>query len=541
MKKTSLSITFLWVGVFLLITGIILTFLGAYYATWALLGIMGGVLGILLYIVLNYTEVRDFFIEYSTRQWANTIIFITLLIGIIIVIQMIANNHNYRIDLTPEGEMSLAPITKKVLKEVAFPIKVIGFYRREERQELHELLELYSLASKKFKYELYDLDRTPGLAKKYGVHAYGTAVVEVNGKRKNVSYPTEEKIINAILSLTNPEQKVIYFFSGHGEYGIEGRMEEDISYGLLKEALETENYLVKKLIFVGGKPIPGDASLVIIGGPKTDFSKVDLEVLDSYLKKGGKIIVTVDPGYNDGLKKFLKKYGIVLGDDIVVDPEDYLIEKDPLVPIIPFYITHPITENFTIPTVFPLVRSVSQGTSEIRGIELKLKSLARSGKGSWAESDIKSAEEGKFEYDPKFDQKGPVTIAMVGEVKKKTQEKTGGKGETDAKTSNNRESKGGKGPSITGKLVVFGDSDFLLNKYFELLGNKDLIMNTIHWMTEDEPLITIRRKKPSQEELAPVYLSPLQSRIIFIGVVIFQPILILAVGIVVAWRRRQKG
>ncbi len=169
MKKTSLSITFLWVGVFLLITGIILTFLGAYYATWALLGIMGGVLGILLYIVLNYTEVRDFFIEYSTRQWANTIIFITLLIGIIIVIQMIANNHNYRIDLTPEGEMSLAPITKKVLKEVAFPIKVIGFYRREERQELHELLELYSLASKKFKYELYDLDRTPGLAKKYGV------------------------------------------------------------------------------------------------------------------------------------------------------------------------------------------------------------------------------------------------------------------------------------------------------------------------------------------------------------------------------------
>lgn len=539
MKRASLSVTFLWVGIFLLMIGIAFTFLGASYATWALLGLMGGALGILLYVVINYTDVKNFFIEYSTRQWANMIVFIALLIGIIIVIQMIANNHNYRIDLTPEAEMSLAPITKKVLKDVESPIKVIGFYRREERGELYNLLELYRLASRKFKYELYDLDRTPGLAKKYGVHAYGTAVVEVNGKRKNISYPTEERIINAILSLVNPEQKVIYFLSGHGEYGIEGRMEENISYGLLKENLETENYLVKTLVFVGGKPIPEDASLVIIGGPKTDFSKVDLEVLDNYVKQGGRMIVAVDPGYNGGLKKLLKKYGIILGEDIVVDPEDYLIEKDPLVPIIPFYISHPITENFTIPTVFPLVRSVSRGTSEIKGIELK--SLARSGKGSWAESDVEGAQEGRYEYDPKYDRKGPVTIAMVGEVKKKTQEKTGGKGKIDAKASNNSEGKGEEGPSITGKLVVFGDSDFLLNKYFELLGNKDLIMNTIHWMTEDEPLITIRRKKPSQEELAPVFLSPLQSRIIFIGVVIFQPILILAVGIVVAWRRRQKG
>ena len=540
MKRVSLSLNILWIGIALLIAGTVLTFLGIEYTRLALMGILGGTLGILIYIVINYTEARDFFIKYSTRQWANTVMFIVLLLGIVIVVQMIANKHNYRFDLTPEGELSLAPITKKVLREVAYPIKVIGFYRREEREELCNLLEMYSLASDKFTYELYDLDRNPGLAKKYGVSSYYTAVVEINKKLKKVSYPTEEKIINAILSLTNPEQKVVYFLTGHGEHGLKGTSEDTASYGLLKESLETENYLVKPLLFVGGKPIPQDASLVVVGGPKIGFSNADLEVLDSYLRKGGKVIFGIDPGYEDGLPGFLERYGINLGNDIVVDPEDYLIEKNPLVPIIPFYLTHPITENFTIPSVFPLVRSVTSSVSEVKGV--KVKSLARSGKGSWAETDIQSAEEGKFEYNPKFDRKGPVTVAVVGEIKKeKSRKKPESKVDTNLKGPNKAERKEKGNSSITGKVVVFGDSDFLVNKYFELLGNKDLFLNTVHWMTESEPLITIRKKKPSQEKNTPFYLSPIHARMIFIGVVIFQPVLILAIGIAVIWRRRQKG
>ena len=104
-----------------------------------------------------------------------------------------------------------------------------------------------------------------------------------------------------------------------------------------------------------------------------------------------------------------------------------------------------------------------------------------------------------------------------------------------------KENKEDEKPSAFGKMVVFGDSDFLINGYFGLLGNKDLFMNTVHWITENESLITIRKKKPSREDLAPVYLSPISSRIIFIGVVIFLPIVIIAIGMVVAWRRRQKG
>ena len=524
MKNVRFSFAFLWIGIVLLPMGIIISFLGANFSGWSLAGIIGGTLGFLFYVVINYAEVKEFSVEYSTRQWANTVLFVVCLLGVIIVIQMIANNHNRRFDLTPQKELTIAPITKKLLKEVSFPVTVRGFYREDERASLKNLFELYALASNKFKYELFNLDRNPGLAKKYGVSAYGSAVVEVNGKLKNVTYPSEEKIINAILALTNPTPKVIYFFSGHGEYGLEGTLDE-VSYGRLKEALETENYQIKKFLFVGGKPIPNDASVVVIGGPKTEFSQSDLNRLDEYWKRGGSVVLALDPGSEKEIKDYLKTYGIVLGDDIVIDPENYLTGKGPLVPIIPFYFTHPITEKFTIPTIFPLVRSVTRGPTKK---EVVLSALARSSEQSWAATDVENVLEGKYEYDPKRDQKGPITVAMAVETKK---EKSPPEGKKDEENS----------PPKRGKMVVFGDADFLLNRYFELLGNKDLILNTVHWMTDEESLITIRKKKPSQEDMSPVFLSKIQSRMIFIGVVILQPVIILAIGMVVAWRRRKRG
>lgn len=534
MKKSTVSLSLLWVGIVLLLSGIVLTTLGAYFTTWALLGIMVGTLGILLYVVLNYGEVRDFFVEYSTRQWANTIVFVVLLVGIVIVIQMIANNHNRRFDLTPKGDLSLAPITKKVLQDVAYPVKLIGFYKEDEREEIYHLFELYRMASDKFSYELHNLDRNPGLAKKYEVGSYGTAVVEVNNKKKSVAYPTEEKLINAVLSLVNPQQKLIYFLAGHSEYPLEDANEEAISYGVFKQALESENYRVKTLLFVEGKPIPEDAALVVIGGPKATFSRSELAQLDAYVRKGGRLIVASDPGPDYGLKGFLADYGIELGDDIVVDTEDYLIGKNPLVPVVPFYLTHPITENFTRPTIYPLVRSVNKG-KEPKG--LSISSLARSGEKSWAASDVGSAEAGNFEYDPRLDQKGPVTVAVVAETRIETPKQTS---KTQAPGSPAPEAP--SAPPIAGKVVVFGDSDFLLNRYLSLLGNKDFIMNTVHWMTEDEPLISIRDKKSaSSEDAKPFFLSPVHSRLILIGTVILQPLFVLAIGMVVAWKRRQKG
>jgi ABC-type uncharacterized transport system involved in gliding motility auxiliary subunit len=525
MKREGLSSHLLWLGLVVMAAGITFGFLGADYNFWSLLGVLGGSLLILLYVVLNFSEVQEFFLAYSTRQWANMALFIVLLVAVIIVVQMIANNHNYRFDFTTDKKMSVVPLTKKILREVETPVHVTGFYREDERDKLQELLEMYRLASDRFTYQMYNLDRNPGLAKKYGINAYDSSVVETGGKLKKVKYPSEEALINAIVNLTSPTQKVVYFLFGHGEHSLKGTEEDCPCYGLVKEALETENISVQTFLFAGGKPIPEDADVVVIGGPTVDFADEEVEILDQYLRRGGGLILAVDPGKKEKLEAFLEGYGVALGDDIIVDPEDYLIEKSPLVPLVPYYFTHPITEGYTIPSVLALARSVEK--METPPSKITVKSLARSGEKSWAETDIDSAERGEYQYDPGYDRRGPVTVAVVSEI------------ETD-QTKGETSDAGGNG-SIKGRIAVFGDSDFLINRYFNLIGNKDLLLNTVHWMTEAESLISIRRKKPSEEDSLPVYLEPMRARLIFISIVILQPIAVLTAGLVIALRRRRKG
>ena len=513
MKKEVASLQLLWVGLVVLATGIALSFLGADYNFWSILGMLTGLLLILLYVVLNFSTVLEFLLTYSTRQWATMALFIFLLTALLIVVQMIVNNHNYRFDFTSQGDLSVTPLTKKILKEVETPVHVVGFYQEDERGQMEKVLEMYQLASDQFSYELHNLDRSPGLAKKYGINAYGNAVVETNGKSKKLAYPSEESLINAILSLTSAEQKVVYFVTGQGEHELKGTEPDCPCYGLVKESLEAENFVVKSLLFAGGKAVPADADVLVIGGPKVDFSAAELEKLDEYVLGGGGLIIAVDPGNFDRLAGLLEKYGVVLGDDVVVDTEEYLIEKSPLVPLVPFYLSHPITEGFTIPMVVSVARSVEKSTAAPEGVTVK--ALARSSEKSWAETDTVGAVSGSFKYTPGVDNRGPVTVAVVSEVGEEGKKK--------------------------GKMVVFGDSDFLLNWYFVLAGNKDFFLNTLHWMTEDESLISTRRKEPSAEDMLPVYLEPMHARLIFMGIVILQPLAVLAAGGVIAWRRRRKG
>ena len=46
------------------------------------------------------------------------------------------------------------------------------------------------------------------------------------------------------------------------------------------------------------------------------------------------------------------------------------------------------------------------------------------------------------------------------------------------------------------RIVVFGDSDFVANGYLGIPGNKDLFLNTVNWLAQQENLISIRPRDP---------------------------------------------
>jgi len=68
-----------------------------------------------------------------------------------------------------------------------------------------------------------------------------------------------------------------------------------------------------------------------------------------------------------------------------------------------------------------------------------------------------------------------------------------------------------------------------------LSGNRDLFMNALSWLAEEEDLIAIRPKKAEGQ---PVVLSYTQGRVIFWTSVILLPGTVLMVGVVILRLRR---
>ncbi|MBN1545595.1 MAG: GldG family protein [Syntrophaceae bacterium] len=520
MKKNLLSYL-LWFSIVLALTGLALIAFGGDWRLWGLGGLLGGILGALTYTVLNYAEVRGFLFEYGTRQWLSLILFVLLLMGVVVLIQAIANRHNVRFDLTPRKDMSLTAASEKIMETISTPVLATAFFQRNQKREMMNILEPFSLASRHFTYNLYDPDRNPALAKRFGVNNYGMVVVEMGGKYKVLPAASEESIVNAILSLSNPQQKVVYFLTGHGEHVLKEPDNMDGSSSeLLKTTLETENYAVRTLLLLTSRQVPDDAALVIINGPHENLAPGELSALEAYLNQGGNIILTVDPGPDYGLAALLGTFDLKLGNDIIVDPVNNLMAKGPLVPIIQTYLNHTITDKFTIPTVLPMTRSVLKGEANLPGVTVT--TIALTSDRSWAESSIADAEKGDFRYDTGRDWKGPVAVAAVVEGS--------------VETNRNKI----QAEPFKGHLVVFGSSEFITNQYITLAGNRDLFMNAVRYLTEDKPLIVIKKSLTASDK-APLILPPVQARMVFIGVVILQPALIIAIGIVVAWRRRQKS
>ncbi|MBI4972165.1 MAG: GldG family protein [Candidatus Omnitrophica bacterium] len=412
---------------------------------------------------------------------------------------------NIRFDLTQSGIFTLSPVTAKVLEEIKNePVNVYGFFRTDsgDREQFKELMKCYQSALRKLDVQIIDPDRSPSKTKEFRIDAYGTVIVEFRNRRERFQGVDEEKITNAMLRVIRNERKKIYFVTGHGE----SLLASDKSKGLtiLVQRLWDENYKVEKLAILE-KDVPDQASAVIVAGPKTDFQDNELARLDDYLKRGGSLLLLVDPVDSGSLKKFEKWvqiHGVHLGQDIIVDKLGKALGSDFLVPVITQYQDHPITKDFSLASFLPVSRSVSVAEPLAKGIEVK--PLAYTSSSSWAETDLELLQKGEAFMDPAKDMKGPVPIACVA-VKDKS------------------------------KIVVFGDSDFISNGNVNVSGNRDLMLNTMAWLAGEKALVSIRdRKRPD----TPLVLQTKDQQLLFWLPTVYLPGFILLIGALVNWTRR---
>ncbi len=451
----------------------------------------------------------------STRYGINTAILITLAVAIVGIIGTLSYRHNWRKDFTANKRHSLSEQTLNVLRDLNEHIKVTAFVPKASPayMDVKDLFDLYRYESNMVDVSLVDPDLNPTLANEADVRRYGVPVAFFEGEkgRETITQMDEEQVTNALIKVTRGKKKAVYFLTGHGERALDGT--DDSGLSTAKKLLEDKNYDPKTLVLMRMEKVPDDCALLVVCGPQEDLTEPELNAIEEYLKGGGRALFLIDPQTAPSLKPFLERYGLKLGDDIVIDRLSRLFGGDYLTPVLTTYsATHPITKNFNVASFFVVARSVS--ASKAPGVHTMW--LARTGEGSWAETDLEALEQGSASFDAAKDTQGPISLAAVSEI-----EPPEGKGEKPAQARR-------------GAMVVFGDSDFVTNARISLSGNSDLFMNAVNWLGEEETLIAIR---PKETKFSPVILTPADARLLFVLPVIVLPGIALIGGIYVFVRR----
>ena len=496
-----------WIGITVLILSFLAGRLGSEPKWLPQLLLVVGLVLVALFVYLSPETVRALFTRRQTRYGGNALVMSLALLGILFFVNVWSNSNHKRWDLTQNKEFSLSTQTIAVLKGLTEQIKITGFYvpeQADQRQQVEDLLQEYRYHTNLLQVEFVDPDQKPGLARQLGISSSGVLVFQ-RGEKKQESFAIDEQDITSnILKVSRDVQKTVYFTTGHGERDPESS--DPDNYSQIKAILERDNYLVKLLnLATVTDTLPSDVAAIIVAGPTNSFAPQEEERLGNYLDQGGKVMVLIDPTVDLGLDDLLARWGVTVRNDAIIDPSSSFY-GDVATPLVSRYNFHTITKDLNgLSTFFPLARSIS-ATASLTNTTVT--PLFETSSTSWGETDLQNPQAA---LDPATDIPGPLTLAVAVE----------------------------KAAETTGRLVVFGDSDFASDNALSVrgaVGNPDLFRNAVNWLAEEESLIAIGPKSQATRDIRPM--TPSEERFLFYTTVIMLPLAVLLAGGIVWWNRR---
>jgi ABC-type uncharacterized transport system involved in gliding motility auxiliary subunit len=500
----------------------------AVYASWT------GLALVLLYTIGQWREIAAFFRRRNARYGAIASVSVLVVLGILIAVNYVSAQQNKRWDLTSNRQYTLSEQTVKLLRELTTPVKFVVFETDAEVDRIRVRLNEYAYQSGQVSVEYIDPDKRPVPAKEYEVQSYGTVVVEHMGRRERVvvpqgQAPPEQDLTSALVKVLNPTEKRVYFLAGHGEK--DPTDTERDGYSSIIDSLRQDNFQWEKLIIAQTNAIPENATVLILAGPKTDLLEGEAALIRQYLSaRNGKLLVLLDPPQDFNkpaplpqIESLVREWGINATPSVVVDVSG--LTKIATIPVAaPPYPDHAVTSRFQLITMYPMARAVVPATGA--PADRTAQSFIQTAQRAWAEMNLASLDPpDNISPDPdKGDITGPVSIAAAVAVPAKTEAAAAAKEGEEQRPPETR-------------VAVIGDSDFVANQYLGIEGNRDLFLNTVNWLAQQESLIAIRPKEPSDRRLTMTANHVMG--VLWMSLVIV-PALVIGAGIFTWWRRRER-
>ena len=459
-------------------------------------------------------------------------------LGLLVLANVALVLHDAHFDLTREGVFTPSKQAENVVDHLSRDVKLTYFYQSQDQEgrRAKDMVDVLGRRNPRLHVRTIDPDKQPTVADTYGVRIYNAAVLETDGRRIQVMSTDENQIALGILRVIREQVTTVCFMEGHNEYpvenfefhthfeGVAGHSHGEGAsaivqmrfhgVGRMRRALESFGYDVRKIIPATMSAIPADCAVVLDVNPRATYLPGESDLLLDYLAKGGAAILMYDLGFvlEARLTAGLRKVGVVVEQDVVIDPLDHY-STDPEVVAVPVYERHPITRSVAL-TFFPGIRSLT---------------LLPPPPGVTSEPLFLSSPQSYTRAVPTVAERQP------GRDNVAAPSATAPRGRRILAAALDGTWPGAGPGSKPFRLVVVGDGDFASNSFLPYMANSDLALAMVRWAVREEhaPTVAVRMPVPRL-----VLLTKSQMQRIFLAIEVVLPLCVVAAGVLVWWRRR---
>ena len=473
------------------------------------LGVMGvGLTILIIAAIFSTVNIKEALSGQRGRFAINAIVMIVAFVGIIVFINFISYFNVGRADTTASKQFSLALQSVQVLENLNQDVHATAFFipnkveTSADRLLADDLMfEFERRSGRAFTYEFIDPESDPSTAAQFQLTQFPAIVFQARdtgqGVVLNVPPLSEQDLTSMLLIVTGAEQKQVYFLTGHGERDIINSDPDDPSgFAFAARGVVNDSYGVRPLNLAQTGSVPSDAAVVVIAGPTRNMALVEFDVLDAWIKDGGRAIFLLDPPVPNSFRALLEPWGLAVGDATLVDAGSSLFgdARSPLIQSGQYIEGIPITRDLDttlLPRSTPIEIAIAQ---EKIPPWVQYTPLATTTSLSW-----KTTDPSRDTFDPDAgDILGPYMVALTVHACGVVGEEVDWTLVPGGRSLGCAGSAGTKTPTT---LVIFGDSDFAANSFAAYSTNLDFFLNSVNFATEDFGLISIRPKPFAFREL----------------------------------------
>jgi ABC-type uncharacterized transport system involved in gliding motility auxiliary subunit len=487
--------------------------------------------------------------SFRTARWIRTlnlilqaVLFFTFCLGL----NYLARNHALRYDLTKYRNYSLSAETLSWIQQLKLPVTIVVTLSEEnETHAIRGLLNEYRHATEansqgRITVEYLDIYQNRGRADRLGIDQANVIVLLCGDKRRSLTinelyqqeknsrlaFQGEQAITAALLDVSSPTRKKVYFLTGHAEMS---PADTDPVRGLsiARDELRQRNFDVDVLELNLTRKIPADASLLISVAPQGRFSALEQELLRQYLSaNAGRLILFLPPGQASfGLDDLLLDWGVIVDNDLIFDIGPGNVTEDGDLIILDYHPEHPVTRSLLVNNFKLRIgpsRSVWPHVNRAAGTGLTATTLAATSTTAWGEVSYQNLNQLPV-YNPGVDiraRAGMNPSNRLGLI-----------------VASERVAVRDNLPFSVprGRLLVFGTSDVIGNRRIVELASLNIFLNAVNWTVDRDTQLNIPARPIEQFQLS---LSASDFVKLRFTLMLAVPSAAAVLGLLVYWSRR---